>query len=89
MVGAYYLVKHGASDFRLHTSDGTETGDSWAERPTGQTVRNAMDADGSTFGLIVAGGQVPDGASLPNGDNHDQPFVYRDLTISEESVPWQ
>lgn len=29
----YYVVKHGASDYRLHTESGTETGDTWTKNP--------------------------------------------------------
>lgn len=81
----HYLVKHAANDFRLHRQDGTEAVTAtWTDRPNVNDLATAIAADGP-------------GGSLLGDPDLRAAFVdvvsggvrYRDLTISDETVPWQ
>lgn len=68
-----YLVKHDRNDYRLHESDGTETGNSWSWDewlPTDESKRVS---------------HVESVEQAAGGSN----WVYRDMTLDDESVPWR
>lgn len=67
-----YLIRHAATDYRLHEADGTETGDSWAWDIDWLDAEARTDDMESSVQQAVAG----------------EPFRYRDLTIEDETVPW-
>lgn len=81
----HYIVKHGSEDYRLHADDGTEPLSSgWSDRPDANDIADQCAADGpggSLLGDYALRGVFVDAVS--GG------LVYRDLTIPDETVPWQ
>jgi len=77
-----YLVKHGAEDYRLHAEDGTEL-NSGTDRPDERTMVDWL-ADYHNAASILAD---PD-ARAQFTDIVTDAVRYRDLTISDETVPW-
>jgi len=80
----HYIVKHSGSDYRIHAEDGSEPLSSgWSSKPTKIDIADQASED------------VPAGSLLGNQDLR-RVFVdtisgdlsYRDLTVSDETVPW-
>lgn len=78
-----FVVKHGNNDYRLHTEDGTEL-HSGTSRPDQRTQVDWL-------------AEYHNGASILGDPDARQQYTdivagavkYRDLTISDETVPWQ
>lgn len=81
----HYIVKHATDEYRLHAEDGSEPLSSgWADRPDANDIADQCAADG------------PGGSLLGNADLRavfvdavSDGLRYRDLTIPDETVPWQ
>lgn len=82
-----YLVKHDSGDYRLHRPDGTEL-DTWSSDPReGETVANLLDAVAAAHpGASILGDAQArqDFARIVSSD-----WAYRDVTIPDETVPWE
>lgn len=81
----HYLVKHSEEDVRIHAEDGTEPlSNGWSEYPTVNEIAAQCAEDGP-------------GGSLLGQQDLRTAFVdavtggikRRDLTIEDETVPWQ
>lgn len=81
----HYLVKHGNSEYRLHAEDGTEpTGTAFSERPDTTDLADDI-ADAGPGGSLLGDPTLrPAFVDVVSGG-----INYRDLTIPDETVPWQ
>jgi len=81
----HYLVKHDSNDIRLHAVDGTEPLSSgWSDWPDANQIADQCAADGP-------GGSLLGQADLREAfvDAVSSGINRRDLTIPDETVPWQ
>ena len=74
----YYIVKHGSNDWRTHLQDGTELGTHNSRPSAADAYADVAEHLGLTAGTASAIGEL-----LANE------FASRNLTISDETVPWQ
>lgn len=81
----HYIVKHSSSEYRVHAPDGSEPlSSAFTDKPGPNEIANQCAADGPGGSLL---GQ--DGLRAVFVDAVSGGMVYRDLTIADETVPWQ
>lgn len=81
----HYLVKHGEGDLRLHAEDGTEPLLSgWSDWPEANQIADQCASDGPGGSLLGE-----DDLRVAFVDTVSGGLHRRDLTIGDETVPWQ
>jgi len=79
-----YLVKHGSNDYRLHRADGSEISSPMSSRPDARTQVDMLTDEYNGANIL----DDPTARRLYT-DIVTGEVRYRDLTIPDETVPWQ
>jgi len=80
-----YVVKHGSSDYRLHREDGTDIGSpNWTEQPSQMDMVEALAAEHNGASILGDPDARWEYTEIVTGE-----VTFRDLTISDETVPWK
>lgn len=81
----HYLVKHSEGDVRLHAKDGSEPLSSgWSDWPTLKDIADQCAEDGPGGSLLAQADLRAVFVDVVSGGINK-----RNLTITDETVPWQ